>query len=42
VLPALERAGWEEERLRGQYRINKGRIRATARLHRQFVQLIAD
>lgn len=42
VLPALDRAGWGEERIRVQHRINKGRIRATARLHRQGAPLIAD
>jgi type I restriction enzyme R subunit len=42
VLPALDRAGWDEEQIRVQYRINRGRIRATARLHRQERPLIAD
>jgi len=42
VLPALDRAGWKEEQVRVQYPINKGRIRATARLHRQERPLIAD
>jgi predicted HTH transcriptional regulator len=42
VLPALDRAGWKEEQIRVQYPINKGRIRATARLHRQERPLIAD
>lgn len=42
VLPALDRAGWEEEQIQVQHRINKGRIRATARLHRQERPLIAD
>ena len=42
VLPALDGAGWKEEQIRVQYPINKGRIRATARLHRQERPLIAD
>ncbi len=42
VLPALESAGWTDEQVKSQYRINKGRIRATARLHRQDRPLIAD
>ena len=42
MLPALDRAGWKEEQIRVQHRINKGRIRATARLHRQERPLIAD
>lgn len=43
VLPALtERAGWHEDQIRGQYPINRGRIRATARRHRQERPLIAD
>ena len=43
VLPALiDRAGWKEEQIRVQHRINRGRIRATARLHRQERPLIAD
>jgi type I restriction enzyme, R subunit len=42
VLPALEQAGWEEGQIRVQHPINKGRIRATARLHRQERPLIAD
>lgn len=42
VLPALDRAGWAEEQIRAQYRINKGRIRATALRHRQGKPLIAD
>jgi type I restriction enzyme, R subunit len=43
VLPALmDRAGWKEEQIRVQQPINRGRIRATARLHRQERALIAD
>ncbi|GAA4603841.1 DEAD/DEAH box helicase family protein [Actinoallomurus liliacearum] len=43
VLPALtEQAGWREDQVRRQYRINRGRIRATARRHRQERALIAD
>ena len=43
VLPALtERAGWQEDQIRPQYRINRGRISATARRHRQERPLIAD
>ena len=42
VLPALDRAGWKEEQIRVQHPINRGRIRATARLHRQERALIAD
>lgn len=42
VLPALDRAGWNEEQIRVQHPINRGRIRATARLHRQERPLIAD
>jgi type I restriction enzyme R subunit len=42
VLPALEAAGWTEQQVKAQYRINQGRIRATARLHRQDRPLIAD
>jgi type I restriction enzyme R subunit len=42
VLPALEAAGWSEQQVKAQYRINQGRIRATARLHRQDRPLIAD
>jgi type I restriction enzyme, R subunit len=42
VLPALESAGWTDEQVKPQYRINRGRIRATARLHRQDHPLIAD
>jgi type I restriction enzyme R subunit len=42
VLPALESAGWTDEQVKSQYRINRGRIRATARLHRQDRPLIAD
>ena len=42
VLPALDLAGWKEEQIQVQHRINKGRIRATARLHRQERPLIAD
>src|ERR1700683_4674235 len=42
VLPALESAGWADEQVKSQYRINRGRIRATARLHRQDRPLIAD
>ena len=42
VLPALESAGWGDEQVKSQYRINRGRIRATARLHRQDRPLIAD
>ena len=42
VLPALEAAGWEEDRIRPQYPINRGRIRATARRHRRERPLIAD
>jgi type I restriction enzyme R subunit len=42
VLPALESAGWADDQVKPQYRINKGRIRATARLHRQDQPLIAD
>ena len=43
VLPALtEQAGWRDEQIRRQYPINRGRIRATARRHRQDRPLIAD
>lgn len=42
MLPALDRAGWKEQQIRVQYRITRGRIRATARLHRQERPLIAD
>lgn len=43
VLPALtERAGWKDEQIRAGFPINRGRIRATARLHRQERPLIAD
>ena len=42
MLPALDRAGWKEEQIQVQRRINLGRIRATARLHRQERPLIAD
>jgi type I restriction enzyme R subunit len=42
VLPALDRAGWKEEQIQVQHRISNGRIRATARLHRQERPLIAD
>jgi type I restriction enzyme R subunit len=42
VLPALEAAGWTDEQVKPQYSINRGRIRATARLHRQDRPLIAD
>ena len=42
MLPALDLAGWKEEQIQVQHRINKGRIRATARLHRQERPLIAD
>ena len=42
MLPALDRAGWKEEQIQVQHRINRGRIRATARLHRQERPLIAD
>jgi len=42
VLPALESAGWTDGQVKPQYRVNKGRIRATARLHRQDQPLIAD
>ncbi len=42
VLPALKSAGWADEQVKTQYRISRGRIRATARLHRQEPALIAD
>ncbi|WP_030172991.1 EcoAI/FtnUII family type I restriction enzme subunit R [Spirillospora albida] len=42
VLPALDRAGWDEDRITPQYPINRGRIRATARRHRQERPLKAD
>ncbi|MEO5876827.1 MAG: DEAD/DEAH box helicase family protein, partial [Streptosporangiaceae bacterium] len=42
VLPALEQAGWSREQIKGQYRINPGRIQPTARRHRQERPLIAD
>jgi type I restriction enzyme R subunit len=42
VLPALETAGWTENQVKAQYRINQGRIRATTRFHRQDRALIAD
>ncbi|NVI87828.1 DEAD/DEAH box helicase family protein [Actinomadura sp. BRA 177] len=42
MLPALERAGWQEDQITGQYPINRGRIRATARRHRQDKPLKAD
>jgi type I restriction enzyme, R subunit len=43
VLPALkEQAGWHDDQIRPQYPINRGRIKATARRHRQERPLIAD
>lgn len=42
VLPALERAGWRDDQIRAAYPVNRGRIRATAHLHRQDRPLIAD
>lgn len=42
VLPALERAGWLDGQIRAAYPVNRGRIRATAHLHRQDRPLIAD
>jgi type I restriction enzyme, R subunit len=43
VLPALtERAGWKGDQIRAGFPINRGRIRATARMHRQDRPLIAD
>lgn len=42
VLPALERAGWRDGQIRAAYPVNRGRIRATAHLHRQDRPLIAD
>lgn len=42
VLPALEQAGWQEDQIRPQYPINRGRIRATARRHLQERPLKAD
>jgi type I restriction enzyme R subunit len=42
VLPALNDADWRDDQIRSQYPINRGRIRATARRHRQERPLIAD
>ena len=42
VLPRLARAGWDETQIKPAYPVNKGRIRATAHLHRQDRPLIAD
>ncbi len=42
VLPALEQAGWQQDQIRAQYPINRGRIRATARRHLQERPLKAD
>jgi type I restriction enzyme, R subunit len=42
VLPRLAEAGWDETRIRAAYPVNRGRIRATAHLHRQDRPLIAD
>lgn len=42
VLPRLEQAGWTADQIKAAYPVNKGRIRATAHLHRQDRPLIAD
>ncbi|MEV7777847.1 EcoAI/FtnUII family type I restriction enzme subunit R [Kitasatospora sp. NPDC088351] len=42
VLPALAEAGWQDDQIRSQYRINNGRIVATARRHAPGDPLIAD
>lgn len=42
ILPALERVGWRSDQIKSAYPINRGRIRATALLHRQDRPLIAD
>ncbi|MEU8125345.1 EcoAI/FtnUII family type I restriction enzme subunit R [Spirillospora sp. NPDC049024] len=42
VEPALDAAGWQDDQIRGQYPINRGRLRATTRGHRQERPLKAD
>ncbi len=42
VLPALAHAGWNDDQIRSQYRINDGKIVATARRHAPGRPLIAD
>ncbi|GHF50767.1 type I restriction enzyme R subunit [Amycolatopsis bartoniae] len=42
VLPALDRAGWNEDQIAPQYTINAGRIRVTARGHQRDQELRAD
>lgn len=42
VLPALTLAGWSDEQITPEYRINAGRIRATAKRHHRYYPLRAD
>ncbi|MFE7796434.1 EcoAI/FtnUII family type I restriction enzme subunit R [Nocardia sp. NPDC057440] len=42
VLPKLEQAGWQDEQIRKQYAITKGKIIASARRHRHARALVAD
>ncbi|MGH3971940.1 MAG: DEAD/DEAH box helicase family protein [Pseudonocardiaceae bacterium] len=42
VLPALDRAGWSNDQIRPQYRINEGKLVATSQYHARSEPLIVD